>query len=197
MKKILFLIAFMVTGIIATQAKGYNVGDKVKDFHLKNVDGNYISMKDYPDAKGFIIIFTCNHCPYVKLYEDRIIKLNDEFVDKGYPVITISPMSPVEYPEDSFDNMVKLAEEKGYTFPYLYDDGQKVYPDFGATKTPEVYVVQKEGDDYILKYTGAIDDNVEHPEKVEVRYTANAVNALLNNQAFRPMETKAIGCTIK
>lgn len=196
MKNILLSIVFLLAGIGITQAKGYEVGDKVEDFNLQNINGSFIGMKDFPDAKGFILIFSCNHCPYVKATEERIEALHKEFAPKGYPVIAINSMDPAKYPDDSFDNMVRNAQQKGFSFFYVFDDGQKVYPVYGATKTPEVFIVQKEGDDYILKYHGAIDDNVEDAAAVKQHFAADAVNALLAGEAPEPATTKAIGCTI-
>ena len=121
---------------------GYNIGDVATDFSLKNIDNSYVSLKDYPNAKGYIVIFTCNHCPFSVAYEDRIIALDKQFKTKGYPVIAINPNNPKSYPDDSFENMIVRAKEKGFTFPYLVDEGQKIYPQYGATKTPHVFVLE-------------------------------------------------------
>lgn len=196
MKKINVLIISLFIGISA-MAGGYEVGDKATDFKLKNVDGSWVSMSDYEDAKGFIVIFTCNHCPFSKAYEDRIIEIDKEYKHKGYPVIAINPNDPELYPADSYENMQKRAEEKGFTFPYLLDDGQEIYPQYGATRTPHVFLLDKEAGDYIVKYIGAIDDNHSDAEAVEKAYLANAVDALLADKDPNPEFTKAIGCTIK
>ena len=196
MKKINAIILSLFIGFSA-MAGGYEVGDKATDFKLKNVDGSWVSMSDYKDAKGFIVIFTCNHCPYSKAYEDRIIEIDKEYKAKGYPVIAINPNDPELYPDDSFENMQIRAEEKGFTFPYLLDEGQDIYPQYGATRTPHVFLLDKESDNYIVKYIGAIDDNYADAEKVEKAYLANAVDALLADKDPNPEFTKAIGCTIK
>jgi len=176
--------------------QGYKIGDKAEDFRLKNTDGNMVSLSDFPDAKGFIVIFTCNHCPYSIAYEDRIIELDKTYKSKGYPVIAINPNDPAVEPADSYENMIKRAAEKQFTFPYLYDDGQKVYPKYGATRTPHVFILAKEGQNLIVKYIGAIDDNRD-PAKVKTPYVKDVVEALLKGKKPPITETKAIGCSIK
>lgn len=176
---------------------GYKVGDIATDFSLKNVNNKMVSLNDYKDAKGFIIVFTCNHCPYAKAYEDRIIALNHKYAKAGYPVIAINPNNPEKQKEDSFDLMKVRAKEKGFTFPYLFDAGQKIYPQYGATKTPHVYILQKTDKGNVVKYIGAIDDNYEDEKAVKSNYVENAVDALLNNKEITVKETKAIGCSIK
>lgn len=175
----------------------YQVGEKAADFKLKNVDGKWVSMSDYKDAKGLIIVFTCNHCPYAKAYEDRIIALDKKYASAGFPVIAINPNDPAAYPDDSFENMQKRAREKGYTFPYLFDEEQTVYPLFGATKTPHVFVLANTGTGFTVEYIGAIDDNYEDASKVTNKYVENAVDALLAGNKPGVTTTKAIGCSIK
>lgn len=176
---------------------GYKIGDVATDFALKGVDDKFYSLKDFEEAKGFIVIFTCNHCPYAKAYEERIIALDKKYKSLGYPVIAINPNDPVLQPEDSFEMMKERAQEKGFTFPYLIDEGQKIYPQYGATKTPHVFILQKDSDKAIVKYIGAIDNNHENANDVTEKYVESAVDALLNNQEVLIKETKAIGCTIK
>lgn len=176
---------------------GYHIGDMAEDFNLKNVDGKMVSLGSYKDAKGFIVVFTCNHCPYAKAYESRIIELDNQFKAKGYPVIAINPNDPSIVPDDSYENMQKVAKKKKYPFPYLLDETQEVFKKYGATKTPHVYVLQKVNGSFMVQYIGAIDDNYEDEKAVTQEYVANAVNALLNGAAPEPSETKAIGCSIK
>ena len=183
--------------LTAAFSQGYNVGDKATDFKLKNTDGKYISLADYPDAKGFIIIFTFNHCPYAKAYQDRIIDIDKKYKELGYPVIAISPNDPELVPEDSYDNMVALAKEKDYRFPYLFDETQEVYRSYGAKRTPHVYLLQKKGGDLVVGYIGAIDDNYKDASAVTENYLADAVDALLSGKTPDPSLTKAIGCSIK
>jgi peroxiredoxin len=178
-------------------SKGYQVGDIVKDFSLKNVDGKMVSMSDFKDAKGFILTFTCNTCPYSVAYEDRLIELDKKYASKGYPVIAINPNNPAVKPGDSFDAMKVRAKEKGFTFPYIFDDGQKVYPQFGASRTPHMYVIAKTSKGHQVKYIGAIDDNYKDAGAVSKRYVEDAVDALLAGKEVKVKTTKAIGCSIK
>ena len=178
-------------------SNGYKVGDVAADFSLKNVDGKMVSLKDYKEAKGFIVVFTCNHCPYAKAYETRIMDLDKKYSTKGYPVIAIMPNDPSIVEDDSYTNMQARAKEKGYTFPYLMDEKQAVFPLFGATKTPHVFVLQKTDKGNVVRYIGAIDDNTEDAKAVKEKYVENAVDALLAGQMPKVTFTKAIGCGIK
>jgi len=180
-----------------SEHKGYKIGDIATDFHLKNVDNKMVSLSDYKDAKGYIVIFTCNHCPFAKAYQDRIIALNKKYATKGYPVIAINPNDPKMEPIDSFEGMQQRAKEKGFTFPYLFDDGQKIFPQYGATKTPHVFVLNKEKGKNIVRYIGAIDDNYANPADVSHKYVEAAVDALLSNKPIVQATTVAIGCGIK
>lgn len=197
MKRKFVLIAALVFGSVTLFAQGYKVGDKAADFKLKNVDGKYVSLTDFPHAKGFILMFSCNHCPYSVAYEDRKIALDKKYKPLGYPVIIINPNDPAVEPRDSYELMQVRSKEKGFTFPYLFDDGQKVYPVYGATRTPHVFLLEKAGKDYFVRYIGAIDDNHRDASAVKEPYLANAVDALLAGKKPDPDFTRAIGCTIK
>ncbi|MFD2542185.1 thioredoxin family protein [Lacinutrix gracilariae] len=177
--------------------KGYQIGDIATDFSLQNIDGKMVSLADYTEAKGFIVIFTCNTCPYAVAYEDRIEALNKKYADKGYPVIAIMPNNTDVQPGDSLEAMQARAKAKGFTFPYLKDEGQKIYPQYGATKTPHVYVLEKTKQGNQVKYIGAIDDNYQDEASVSKKYVENAVDALLQGKEIEEKETRAIGCTIK
>ncbi len=197
MKKFAFLIAaFALLG--ATAQAQYEVGDYATDFRLKDVTGQMVSLADYPQAKGFVVVFTCNHCPYSVLYEDRIIALHSEYAEQGFPVVAINPNDPAVAPDDSFEKMVVRAQEKGFTFPYLFDEGQKIYPQYGATRTPHVFLLANEGQGkYRVAYIGAIDDNAQEPEAVREKYLEEAIQALIAGDQPNPSFTKAIGCSIK
>ena len=156
-----------------------------------------VSLSNYPDAKGFIVTFTCNHCPYAVAYEQRIMDLDAKYASLGYPVIAISPNDPALVPEDGMDEMKKLASSKGYTFPYLLDEKQNVYPLFGATKTPHIFILHRENGKNIVKYIGAIDNNYANPDDVTERYVEDAVDALIAGTEIKLTSTKAIGCSIK
>jgi len=190
--------AFAVNAVKKTKMSGYKIDDEASDFSLINVDGSTVSLKDFSDSKGVIVIFTCNTCPFSIANEDRIIALDKKYKGKGFPVIAINPNDPSVQPGDSFEAMKVRAEEKGFTFPYLLDDGQKIYPKYGATKTPHVYLLEKNAaGKHIVKYIGAIDDNSRNPNKVEEKYLENAVDALLAGEEIKVTETRAIGCSIK
>jgi peroxiredoxin len=195
MKKILTLVIFTIV-TMSTYAQ-YKVGDKAKDFSLKNIDGKMVSLADFDESKGFIVIFTCNHCPYAIKYEDRIIALNEVYSKKGYPVIAINPNDPEVQPEDSYDNMKIRAEKKGFNFPYLFDETQEVFKRFGATRTPHVFILNKEEGKLVVRYIGAIDDNYKSAAAVTQKYVEDAISALENGQNPEPELTKAIGCSIK
>ena len=194
MKRIGFFALLMGVLMSFTNPTGYKVGDKATDFKLKSVDNKMYSMADYKDAKGFIVVFTCNHCPFAVKYEDRIIDLAKKYKSKGYILLAINPNDPAAQPEDSFELMQKRAKEKKFTFPYLFDEGQKIYPQYGATKTPHVFLLDK---NLVVKYIGAIDDNVEDASQVKEKYLENAIAALEKGEEPTPNTTKAIGCSIK
>ena len=196
------VVAFTMsaTGAFANTDKssdGYNVGDLVRNFELENVDGKMISLKSDKNAKGYIVVFTCNTCPYAKMYEDRIIALHKKFASKGYPVIAINPNDAVKQPGDSFANMKKRSKEKKYGFPYLIDPNQQIAKQFGATRTPHIYVLNKEPQGMKVAYIGAIDDNYQDADAVEKKYVEKAIYQLGKGQSVSENFTKAIGCTIK
>ena len=192
----LFVLGFIFSGIAQTST-GYKIGAQVANFTLKNVDGKMVSLNDYKDKKGVIVVFTCNHCPFAKKYEDRIIQLNKQYSGKGFPVIAISPNDPVAVPEDGFENMAARAKEHHYTFPYLIDETQETAHAFAAVKTPHAFVLSNEKGAFVLRYAGAIDDNCDEPEKAQKHYVADAANALLEGKNVAVTETKSIGCGIK
>jgi peroxiredoxin len=190
---LLFTILFNVLGNNPS-VSGYQIGDKAADFSLKATDGKMISMSSFPKAKGYIIVFTCNHCPYAVMYEDRLNDLTKKYTSKGYQVIATNPNDPAVKPDDSYDKMIVRAKEKSFSFPYLFDEGQQIYPKFGATKTPHVFLLNQ---DKIVKYIGAIDNNAEDANAVTEFYLENAISALENGKDPNPATTKAIGCSIK
>ena len=193
---VFLLSAFAVNKVVSVE-KGYDIGDIATDFKLMNIDGKMVSLSDYKDAKGFIITFTCNTCPYAVLYEDRIEALNKKYASKGYPVIAIMPNNTDIMPGDNMEAMKVRAKEKGFTFPYLMDEGQKIYPQYGATKTPHIYVLQKTNKGNVVKYIGAVDNNYKDVSAVTERYVENAVDALLKGEEIKETKTRAIGCSIK
>ena len=194
-----FAILTMMSFTIGSMNDGVGVGDKAPAFDLPNIDGKRYSFENIKDAngnkpKGYIVIFTCNTCPYAQANEQRIIDLHTRYAPKGYPVVAIQPNSAAKSPGDSFEKMKSNAKNKGFGFLYLYDEKQEVSPKYGATKTPEVYLVDA---NLTVRYHGAIDDSVRDPDAVEEKFLENAIAALENNEKIAPAETKAIGCGIK
>jgi peroxiredoxin len=175
-------------------SNGYQPGDKAADFKLKSVDGKNYSMSDYKEAKGFIVVFTCNTCPFAIKYEDRVNALAKKYKPKGYILLAINSNDPEVQPDDTYAKMQAKAKAEGFAFPYLVDEGQKVYPQFGATKTPHVFLLDK---NLVVKYIGAIDDNADDASAVKEKYLENAIAALDSGKDPSPAVTKAIGCTIK
>ncbi len=183
------LIGFVLAGNCQSEKK-------ITDFRLLNIEGKYISLKDYPHAKGFMIVFTSNHCPFAKLYPPRLNALNTKYKPLGIPVIAISSTDTVSYEEDTYESMVAKATKEHFNFPYLYDGSQTVAKDFAAQRTPHAFLIWKESDSWTIKYNGAIDDNGAHPELVQKHYLSDAVDALLKGKEINPKETKSIGCQI-
>jgi len=192
---LLALAALTIQGVTAPATEGgYDIGDKAENFTLKGVDGNMHSLSDYAESNGVVIIFTCNHCPYAVMYEDRIIDLHNKYADRGFPVLAINPNDPEVVPGDSFENMIKRADEKSFPFPYVMDEGQKIYPKFGATKTPHVFLLDKE---MVVRYIGAIDNSPRDASSVTETYLEDAIAAVAADKAPSPAKTKAIGCGVK
>ncbi len=196
MKRTILLINLFLIGHLLI-AQGYKVGDEAISFNLKNVDGKMVSSDSFKNAKGLIVVFTCNECPFAVAYMDRVNELNQKYKDKGYPVIAINPNDPAVQPADSYDKMVKKAKEKNFSFPYLFDPGRTISATYGATNTPHVYLLSKQNDKLIVEYIGAIDDNSGDASKVTKPYLSNAINALLDGKKPDPSFTKAIGCGVK
>lgn len=202
MKKITAFVAILALLVGASAFKtatptGYAVGDMATDFNLKNVDGKMVKLADYTKAKGFIVVFTCNHCPFSQAYEQRIIDLHKKYAAQGYPVVAINPNDATREPEDSYPKMQELAKAKKYPFVYLHDETQQIAKTYGAARTPHVFVLQKTKAGNKVMYIGAIDDNYEDAKAATERYVETAVNNLLKGKTIAKNNTKAIGCTIK
>ncbi len=190
--KLIFLGFIALLGISA----GTLSDKQVKDFTLLNVDGKMVSTRDYPNAKGFIVVFTCNHCPFAKKYTSRLNDLAQKYAAVCVPLLAVNSTDTVQYEEEGLANMRTKATTEHWAFPYLYDVQQTVVRDFGAKKTPHAYVVWKENGNWIIKYNGAVDDNGAEPTKITHAYVAEAVDALLAGKEVPTKETKSIGCMI-
>lgn len=164
------------------------------DFSLKGTDGKTYALSSFKDAKALVVIFSCNHCPYVQAYEGRMIQIQGDYAAAGVRLAAINSNDDADYPEDSFDNMVRRARKEGFNFPYLRDDSQAVAKAYGATHTPHLFVF---GPDRRLAYTGKIDDNWRDPSAVKRHHLREALDAILAGKAPPVTETHAVGCTIK
>lgn len=170
------------------------IDSSIPNFTLTGVDDKTYSFNDFSDKKILIVIFSCNHCPYVQAYEDRIIELQYEFEKDGVQIVAINSNDDVKYPDDSFDEMKKRAAARGFNFPYLRDETQDVAKAFDATHTPQIFLFNS---DRKLKYEGKIDDNWQEADKVKSAYLKDAILEVLGNNEVSVPETFSIGCTIK
>ena len=195
MKRIFLSGAFLVMAITILQA-GLEPGDAAVEFRLKNVDDREVSLSDYKDQKGLILVFTCNPCPFANAYERRIIQLDNKYADQGYPVLAINPNDEELSPEDSMEKMKIRANEKKYPFPYLKDT-QEVFRAYGATRTPHIFLLENTGNEFRVAYIGSIDNNAMSSSEVTERYLEKAIASIESGEAPNPNTTKAIGCTIK
>ena len=197
MRMQLLFFTLLALGAITLSAQPISVGSVAPDFSLKNIDGSTISLSDYSDEKGVMVIFSCNPCPYVIAYEDRIIDLHNKYASQGIPLVLINPNDTEKQPVDSMGEMRVRAEEKNYPFPYLKDSDQSVYKAYGASRTPEIFLLKNSGDgNFKVFYTGTVDDNYKDASEVKVAYASNAMEALLQGETSDPASTVAIGCSI-
>lgn len=190
MKTIIYFL-FLISPFLS-----FNQTNEITNFSLKNVDGKLVSLSDYPHAKGFIIIFTCNHCPFAKLYPERLNILNDRYKKLDVPLLAISSMDTINYEDDTYLLMIQKAKKEKFKFPYLYDADQSIAKLFGAQKTPHAFVIWKKAGHFEIKYSGAIDDNGMHPKQVKNEYIRLAVDDLLQGKPVTIPETISIGCQI-
>lgn len=170
------------------------IGSSAPDFKLPGTDGNLYSLNTFKDKKGIVVMFTCNHCPYVKAYEDRIKSIQADYKEKGVQVITINSNDSDQYEDDSFEMMKVRSNEKDFNFPYLRDEDQSAARAYGATHTPQTFVFNQNRK---LVYEGKIDDNWQDENKVSVKYLRNAIDEMLSSREVSVPETFSIGCTIK
>lgn len=170
------------------------IGELAPNFNLPGVDGENYSLSSFDDKKAVVVIFSCNHCPYVIAYEDRMIEIQKDYEDKGVALVAINPNDDKKYPADSFDRMIARAAEKGFNFPYLRDKTQQVAKEYGATRTPEVFLLDG---DRKLVYHGRIDDNAQDASDVNSSDLREALDELLAGEEISVPNTSPIGCTIK
>ena len=171
-----------------------NLNSKIIDFSLKGIDEKFYTLDDFKDKDILVIIFMCNHCPYVKAVVKRFVELQEKYIDRNVQLIGINPNDTETYPEDSFENMKKFAEEYKMNFPYLIDDTQKIAVKYEAVCTPDIFVYDKSR---ILKYRGRLDDNWKDETKVNSRDLEMAINLLLKNEKIDFKQIPSMGCSIK
>ena len=189
-----FLTFLLLSGSVLAQ--GYQLGQKVANFTLKDANGKNVSLSDFAGSKTVVLVFTNNLCPYSKLYENRLLSLNNTYQNRNVKFVFINPAIGVEDGETVAD-MAQKVKERNISFPYLADEGQKISQQFGATKTPEVFVLHGSGKDFVLKYKGAIDDNPQLESGVKDNYLRNAIEAVLNDRNVQAFDKRATGCLIK
>lgn len=171
------------------------IGSKAPPFALPGVDDQTHSLADVlTRGRAAVVVFSCNHCPFVQAYEPRIIGLAEEVTGGGVGFLLINSNDPVPFPEDSFENMKQRSDRMGYPFPYLHDASQEVAEAYGAQRTPEVFLVDEKG---ALRYHGTVDDNVENADRVTRHYLRDAIRAVLEGGSPDPAETDPVGCAIK
>jgi peroxiredoxin len=168
----------------------------VNDFALPAANGQTVATSQYKNAKGFIVVFTCLHCPFAKLYHQRLIALQKTFGPQNVPLLLINSSDTIMFANENLRNMAQLAKDKQYNFPFLFDPSQQVAKNFKAEKTPHAFVIWKVRNQWVIKYQGAIDDNGAQPALVKASYVANAVNQLLKGQPVATAEGFSIGCAI-
>ncbi|HVD98039.1 MAG TPA: redoxin domain-containing protein [Cytophagaceae bacterium] len=196
MKNIICFLVLLIPFSLLAQT-GYKVGDKVDDFTLPNVkDKSTVSLNNYASSKAIVIVFTSHTCPYTKIYEQRAQNFVQEYEQKGVTFLLVNPNNPASNPEESAEEMAEAAKERGYRCPYLSDATQKVTDKFGASKTPEVFVLKNQGGSFVLKYKGAIDDNPQMANDVTSSYLKDALDSVLSNQPVKISEKRATGCMI-
>lgn len=188
--RILFPVIFVFVGITTSAQK------TVSDFRLKSTVNKWVSLKKYPRAKGFVVVFICNHCPFANRYTDRLNALNKKYAPLGVPLIAVNSSDTLIFRDETFAKMVELAKKKKYTFPYLYDNKQLVGKDFAANRTPHAFVIWKEKNRWAIKYNGSLDDNGANPSKVTHAFINEAVESLLSGKKVNSSVTNSIGCEI-
>lgn len=172
-----------------------SLGSPAPEFNnVPGIDSKKYSLKSFAGHKCLVVVFSCNHCPYVQAYEERMKAFQREYAPKGVQLVAINSNETVNYPEDNFEEMVKRAKQQGFNFPYLRDDDQSVATAFGATHTPEFFLFDQQR---MLRYHGKMDDNYQNPGAVKVHFLLNAVDAVLSGEEVKEKETYSIGCTIK
>jgi len=181
----------------SSQAEGpFSIGQPapMQDVRMKSVSGTDISISEAAGTKGTLVIFTCNHCPWAKMWQGRIATIGNAAMRRGIGVLAVNSNDPAAYAEDSFDEMKARAKKLGFKFPYVVDATSDVARAFGATHTPEAYLLDAQGN---LVYHGGVDDNAREEKAVKAAWLRDAVDAVVTGKPIPLAETKAMGCSIK
>ena len=204
MKKIagLTLIAGALVTSLTVQAqtpvaKNYAVGDAVAEFQVRNITNQFVNLADYKAQKGVVVVFMANHCPFSKAYEDRLMAVHNKFAGQGYPVLAVQTSDVTVYPEDAFEVVQSRSRDRGFPFPYTIDESQSVARAFGATRTPQVFVLTRTGGKFVVQYMGAIDDNPQDAAGVQKHYLDDALMSLTTGRVIQINTTRPIGCAVK
>ncbi|KDA53524.1 hypothetical protein EG19_04795 [Thermoanaerobaculum aquaticum] len=193
-KVLAVLLVAMALGPAWALKPGDSLPESVANVKMKGVDGKEVTLKELMGPKGLLVIFSCNHCPWVKAWQARMVALGNEYSQKGVGVVAVNSNDVTAYPDDDMEHMIAQAKEHGYRFPYVMDATSDVARAFGATRTPEAFLFDAQGK---LVYHGAIDDNAEKPQEVKKTYLADALAAVVAGKPVPVAETKALGCSIK
>lgn len=184
-----------------TYSVNQKLGQPAPEFSLPGVDGKTYSLagilRDAPEARALVVIFMCNHCPYVIAVQERINELARRYGPRGVKLIGINSNDPIRYPSDNFEAMKKRAAELGYAFPYLMDETQEVARAYGAVCTPDPFVFERVGGEFLLRYQGRIDDSWKDPRAVTRQDLALALDAILAGKPVSPDQIPSMGCSIK
>jgi peroxiredoxin len=196
----LFVLVLLTASFTLAQnslVKGYIVGDAVADFQVRNMDNQLVNLATYGSQKGVVVVFMAHHCPFSKAYEDRLTVLHNRFAPQGFPVLAVQTSDVTVYPEDAFEVVRGHTRERGLPFTYTIDESQAVARAFGATRTPQAYVLTVVNGKFVVQYVGAIDDNPQDTAGVQKRYLEDALTSLTTGRAASPTVTRPIGCAIK
>ncbi len=196
----LFAFAFIASLMAQAQtpvAKGYAVGDAVADFQVRNITNQFVNLADYANQKGVVVVFMANHCPFSKAYEDRLMAVHNKFAAQGYPVLAVQASDVTIYPEDAFEVVQSRSRDRSFPFPYTIDESQSVARAFGATRTPQTFVLTRTNGKFVVQYMGAIDDNPQDAAGVQKHYLDDALVSLTTGRVIQTNTTRPIGCAVK
>ena len=197
MKKVVFFF-YAIALVVFSSYTVYEKEKTISDFKLKSATTNrWVSLSDYKNAKGFVIVFSCNKCPMAKFYSQRLNQMDAKYKKLGVPVLAINSMDTLAYAEESFKLMQKKAKKDQFQFPYLQDKKQNIAKEFKATHTPQAFVIWKnKAGKFVIKYQGAIDDNAGEPEKIKHHFLTDAIDYLLQEKEVATPKSESFGCRI-